>query len=57
MAFELNKTQKDVQKAVRVFVKGEFDKEPAFAVEQKHEVHPKIWKKACDLGLIGVHFH
>ncbi len=56
MDFELNKTQKDIQKAVRDFVKGEFDKELAFELEQKHEFPRKIWKKACDLGLIGVHF-
>ena len=56
MEFELNKTQKDIQKAVRDFVKGEFDKELAFELEQKHEFPRKIWKKACDLGLIGVHF-
>jgi hypothetical protein len=31
MEFELNKTQKDIQKAVRDFVKGEFDKELASA--------------------------
>lgn len=56
MDFELNKTQKDIQKAVRDFVKGEFTKELAFELEQKHEFPRKIWKKACDLGLIGVHF-
>ncbi len=56
MEFELNKTQKDIQKAVRDFVKGEFDKELAFELEQKHEFPREIWKKACDLGLIGVHF-
>jgi alkylation response protein AidB-like acyl-CoA dehydrogenase len=56
MDFELNNTQKDIQKAVRDFVKGEFDKELAFELEQKHEFPRKIWKKACDLGLIGVHF-
>jgi alkylation response protein AidB-like acyl-CoA dehydrogenase len=56
MDFELNKTQKDIQKAVRDFVKGEFDKELALELEQKHEFPRKIWKKACDLGLIGVHF-
>jgi len=56
MEFELNKTQKDIQKAVRDFVKGEFDKELALELEQKHEFPRKIWKKACDLGLIGVHF-
>lgn len=56
MEFELSKTQMDIQKAVRDFVKGEFDKELAFELEQKHEFPRKIWKKACDLGLIGVHF-
>jgi alkylation response protein AidB-like acyl-CoA dehydrogenase len=56
MEFELNKTQKDIQKAVRDFTKGEFDKELALELEQKHEFPTKIWKKACDLGLIGVHF-
>ncbi len=56
MDFELNKTQKDIQKAVRDFVKGEFDKALAFELEKKHEFPGKIWKKACDLGLLGVHF-
>jgi alkylation response protein AidB-like acyl-CoA dehydrogenase len=56
MDFELNKTQKDIQKAVRDFVKGEFDKELAYELEKKHEFPRKIWKKACDLGLIGVHY-
>ena len=56
MEFELDKTQKDIQKAVRDFVKGEFDKDLALELEKKHEFPRKIWKKACDLGLIGVHF-
>ena len=56
MEFELNKTQKDIQKAVRDFVKGEFDKDLALELEKKHEFPGKIWKKACDLGLLGVHF-
>ena len=56
MEFELNKTQKDIQKAVRDFTKGEFDKELALELEKKHEFPTQIWKKACDLGLIGVHF-
>ena len=56
MDFALNRTQKDIQKAVRDFVKGEFNKELAFELEQKHEFPRKIWKKACDLGLVGVHF-
>ena len=39
MEFELNKTQKDIQKAVRDFVKGEFGKELAYELEKKHEFH------------------
>jgi alkylation response protein AidB-like acyl-CoA dehydrogenase len=56
MEFELNKTQKDIQKAVRDFSKGEFDKDLAMELDRSHEFPTKIWKKACDLGLIGVHF-
>jgi alkylation response protein AidB-like acyl-CoA dehydrogenase len=56
MEFELNKTQKEIQKAVRDFCKGEFDKELALELERKHEYPTKIWKKAGELGLIGVHF-
>ena len=56
MDFELNKTQKDIQKAVRDFVKGEFDKDLAFELAKNHEFPRKIWQKAGEIGLIGVHF-
>jgi alkylation response protein AidB-like acyl-CoA dehydrogenase len=56
MDFELNKTQKDIQKAVRDFVKGEFDKDLALELAKKHEFPRKIWQKAGEIGLIGVHF-
>ncbi len=56
MEFELNKTQKEIQKAVRDFTKGEFDKELALELDRKHEFPKKIWQKAGDLGLIGVHY-
>jgi len=56
MEFELSKTQKDIQKAVKDFTKGEFDKELALELDKKHEFPRKIWQKAGDLGLIGVHF-
>jgi len=56
MDFELTKTQKEIQKAVREFAKGEFDKDLALELERKHEFPRKIWQKAGDLGLIGVHF-
>ncbi|MBT8356394.1 MAG: acyl-CoA dehydrogenase family protein, partial [Deltaproteobacteria bacterium] len=56
MEFELNKTQKDIQKAVRDFVKGEFDKDLAIELAKNHEFPKKIWQKAGEIGLIGVHF-
>ena len=56
MDFELTKTQKDIQKAVRDFCKGEFDKDLIMELEQKHEYPTKVWQKAGDIGLIGVHF-
>ena len=56
MEFELTKTQKEIQKAVRDFCKGEFDKDLALELDQKHEYPTKIWQKAGEIGLIGVHF-
>ena len=56
MDFELNKTQIDIQKAVRDFAKGEFDKELARELDRKNAFPAKILQKAGDLGLIGVHF-
>jgi alkylation response protein AidB-like acyl-CoA dehydrogenase len=56
MDFELNKSQKDIQKAAREFARGEFDKELALELDRKHEFPFKIWKNACDLGFVGVHF-
>lgn len=56
MDFEFTKSQKEIQKAVRSFCKGEFDKELALELDQKHEFPTKIWKKAADLGFIGINF-
>jgi alkylation response protein AidB-like acyl-CoA dehydrogenase len=56
MDFELNKTQRDIQKAVRDFAKGEFDKELARELDRNQAFPAKILQKAGDLGLIGVHF-
>ena len=56
MDFELNKTQQDIQRAVRDFVKGEFDRELAIELEREHAYPEKIWRKAGDIGLLGVHF-
>ena len=56
MDFELTKSQKEIQKAAREFAKGEFDRELALEMDKNHEFPTKIWKKACDLGFVGVHF-
>lgn len=56
MDFELTKSQKEIQKAARDFAKGEFDKDLALELDRKHEYPEKIWKKAAELGFIGVHF-
>lgn len=56
MDFELNREQKEIQKAVREFVKGEFKKDVILELLEKHEYPEKIWKKAAELGFIGIHF-
>ena len=56
MDFELTKSQKEIQKAARDFAKGEFDKALALELDRKHEFPDKIWRKAADLGFIGIHF-
>ncbi len=56
MDFELTQDQKDIQKAAREFTQGEFDKEKILEWEQTHTFPKEIWKKACKLGFIGIHF-
>ncbi len=56
MEFRLNKEQEAIQKAAREFAKGEFDKEVALEHERTHTFPSEIWKKACELGFMGIHF-
>lgn len=56
MEFELSKEQQRIQKSVREFVKKEFKKELIEELEEKHEYPVDIWKKAAELGFIGIHF-
>lgn len=56
MDFELSKEQKDIQKAARRFAKGEFDRELALELEEKHEFPTEILKKAADEGFMGLHY-
>jgi alkylation response protein AidB-like acyl-CoA dehydrogenase len=56
MDFELTKSHKEIQKAAVEFARGEFDKDLALELDRKHEYPTQIWKKAADLGFIGIHF-
>jgi alkylation response protein AidB-like acyl-CoA dehydrogenase len=56
MDFELTRSQKEIQKAAAEFARGEFDKELALELDKKHEFPKSIWKKAAELGFIGIHF-
>lgn len=56
MDFELSTDQKDIQEAARKFAKGEFTREIALKHEEEHSFPRDIWKKACDLGFIGLHY-
>jgi alkylation response protein AidB-like acyl-CoA dehydrogenase len=56
MDFRLTKDQEAIQKAAREFAKGEFDKEIALEHERTHTFPRSIWKKACELGFLGIHF-
>jgi alkylation response protein AidB-like acyl-CoA dehydrogenase len=56
MDFELSDEQKDVQKAAREFAQGEFDPDLALELDQKGKFPESIWKKASQLGFIGIHY-
>jgi alkylation response protein AidB-like acyl-CoA dehydrogenase len=56
MDFKLSKEQEAIQKAAREFAKGEFEKEIALEHERTHTFPRSIWKKACELGFLGIHF-
>jgi alkylation response protein AidB-like acyl-CoA dehydrogenase len=53
MDFELNKEQKDIIKAAREFAQGEFP-DRALEFDRNETFDLKLWKKACDLGFVGV---
>jgi len=56
MDFELTQEQRDIQKAAREFIQGEYDKEKILEWEKNHTFPKEVWKKACKLGFIGIHF-
>ena len=56
MDFKLDNEQDAIQKAAEDFAKGEFDRDIALEHELAHSFPFDIWKKACELGFIGLHF-
>ena len=55
MNFELTQDQKDIQKAAREIAQNEFTAERGRYYDQNEEFPFDLWKKACELGFIGVH--
>ena len=53
MDFELSKEQRDIVKAAREFALGEFP-DRAAEFDRNETFDLAIWKKACDLGFVGV---
>ncbi len=56
MDFELSEEQRDIKKAAKELAEGEFDRELALELEREHKFPWDIWKKACELGFVGIHF-
>ena len=56
MDFELSDEQKDVQRAAREFAQGEFDPDLALELDQSGTYPESLWKKAAQLGFIGIHY-
>jgi acyl-CoA dehydrogenase len=54
MDFQMTKEQKDIGQAARDFAEKEI-KEIAREYDQKEEFPRELWKKACDLGFVGVY--
>lgn len=53
MDFNLTKEQQDIKRAAKEFAEGEFpDRALEFDREEKFDLN--IWKKACELGFVGV---
>ena len=53
MDFTLSKEQKQICKAAREFAMAEFPKR-AMEFDREEKFDLNIWRKACELGFIGV---
>ena len=55
MDFGLSKEQLDISEAAASFADGEFDQDLVDKLEKEGEFPASIWRKACELGFIGMH--
>ena len=53
MDFTLNREQQDIVREARRFARGEFA-DRALEFDRNETFDPKIWKKACGLGFVGI---
>jgi len=56
MDFTLSAKQKNLQWAAGEFARGEFQPDLAMTLDQAGHFPESVWKKACQLGLIGIHY-
>ena len=54
MNFQLTKEQMDIRQAAREFAEGEI-RDIAREYDQREEFPMDLWKKACELGFVGVY--
>lgn len=56
MDFQMTKEQKDIRQAARDFAEKEM-RDIAQEYDQKEEFPKELWKKACELGFVGVYLN
>ena len=56
MDFEFTSEQIDIRNAALEFAKGEFDQDAALEYDRNQQFPQSVWKKACELGFVGVHY-
>ena len=56
MDFSLTDEQIDIQQAAKEFATGEFDPDAALEYDENQQFPSTLWKKACQLGFIGLHY-
>jgi alkylation response protein AidB-like acyl-CoA dehydrogenase len=54
--FQLSDEQRDIQRAAKEFAEGEFDPDLALELDQSRQFPEFLWKKACQLGFIGINY-